>query len=313
MPLTSSSDFDGRDLRRAFGSFATGVTIVTTLDAQGSPCGFTANSFTSVSIDPPLLLVSIAKSAFGCQVFTESSGFAVNILSQDQRELSNRFASAGADKFSGVEWGSAQTGSPILAGSVSWFDCHHHEQVDAGDHILLIGHIDAYENSDLTPLGFCRGAYMSIGLSPQILEMVSTSQELQVGVLVENMDSVLLQTDLDTGEVSLPMADEAGDRLSGNGLLGLLWSAGISIELSLVYSVYEEAGKRNVFYLCEVQSISDVTETRQLHFVDFEHIPWEAIKDTAVSIMLKRFIRERQLGNHAIYVGDHQQGEIFPA
>ena len=102
MSDNQSFQIDGRDLRRAFGNFATGVTIVTTLDADGNPCGFTANSFTSVSIDPPLLLVSIAKTAYGCDVFTASKGFAVNILAHDQRELSNRFASAGTDH----AWGS---------------------------------------------------------------------------------------------------------------------------------------------------------------------------------------------------------------
>ena len=115
--MTISTQIDGRDLRRAFGNFATGVTIVTTLDADGSPCGFTANSFTSVSIDPPLLLVSIAKSAYGCDAFTRSSGFAVNILARDQRELSNRFAAAGTDKFAGLGWQGKASGSPIIEGS----------------------------------------------------------------------------------------------------------------------------------------------------------------------------------------------------
>ena len=119
MTDTNELVFDGRDLRRAFGNFATGVTVVTTLDAAGNPCGFTANSFTSVSIDPPLLLVSIARAAFGCEVFTAARGFAVNILARSQRELSNRFAAAGTDKFANLDWHAAENGSPIIDGVVA--------------------------------------------------------------------------------------------------------------------------------------------------------------------------------------------------
>ncbi len=118
MTDTNEPEFDGRDLRRAFGNFATGVTVVTTLDAEGNPCGFTANSFTSVSIDPPLLLVSIAKTAFGCDVFTASRGFAVNILARGQRELSNRFAAAGTDKFANLEWHARQM---VRRSSTAWW------------------------------------------------------------------------------------------------------------------------------------------------------------------------------------------------
>ncbi|MFT5504339.1 MAG: flavin reductase (DIM6/NTAB) family NADH-FMN oxidoreductase RutF [Gammaproteobacteria bacterium] len=305
--------FVPRELRRAFGSFATGVTIVTTLDENSVACGFTANSFTSVSIEPPLLLVSIAKSAFGCRVFTESNGFAVNILAQEQRELSNRFASSGEDKFAGVGWRSENTGSPVIEDVVAWFDCSHHQQIDAGDHILLVGRVECFDYSSSTPLGFCRGAYMSVGLSPKILDLVSTSQQLQIGAIVEGAGSILLAFDVDSGEVSLPIANETGDRLTGTGLLGLLWTVGISIELSFIYSVYESGDHRNVYYLSELDSISDVTETESLRFVEFDQIPWNLIPDSAISIMLKRFIRERKVGNHAIYVGDHHQGEIFPA
>ncbi len=156
MSGADDNGFDARDLRRAFGNFATGVTIVTTLDSDAKPCGFTANSFTSVSIEPPLLLVSIASSAHGCEIFRGSSGFAVNILAQSQRDLSNRFARAGADKFAGVEWRAAVTGAPILDGVVAWFDCAHFEQVEAGDHVLLIGRVQDYAHATQAPLGFCR-------------------------------------------------------------------------------------------------------------------------------------------------------------
>ncbi len=308
----SEAGFDSRDLRRAFGTFATGITIVTTIDAGGRPCGFTANSFSSVSIEPPLLLVNIAKSAYGCKVFTGSNGFAVNILALDQRDLSNRFAAAGSDKFAGIEWHTAATGSPLLEGVVAWFDCMHHRQVDAGDHVILIGEIRQYSYNTDAPLGFCRGAYISFGLSPQMLQMVSSPGRLRVGALVEADEKILLEQNLETGELRLPVADSVGDLEAGDGLIGKLATAGIEVDLPFIYSAYHDDGVRYVYYLGELRSVGDAHETRQLHFFDFDRIPWDSIKDGAVVTMLERFIREQKLGYYAIYIGDDAEGEIYP-
>jgi len=197
MTASNKTEFDARDLRRAFGNFATGVTIVTTLDADGNACGFTANSFTSVSIEPPLLLVNIAKSAFGCDAFTGSRGFAVNILARDQRDLSNRFAAAGTDKFAHQGWSAAVTGSPIIDDVVAWFDCEHFEQVDAGDHIILLGRVMQYSYNTHAPLGFCRGAYVSFGLTPGMLQLIASPGSLKVSAIIESNGKILLERDPD--------------------------------------------------------------------------------------------------------------------
>lgn len=313
MTDTNELEFDGRDLRRAFGNFATGVTVVTTLDAAGKPCGFTANSFTSVSIDPPLLLVSIARTAFGCEVFTASQGFAVNILARSQRELSNRFAAAGTDKFANLKWQAAAKGSPILDGVVAWFDCSHHEQVDAGDHIILIGRVRQYAYNTDTPLGFCRGAYVSFGLTPKMLQMLSSPGHLQVGAIIESNGKILLEHHPENGSLLLPAADSVGDAASGEGLLGKLASAGIEVDLPFIYAVFHDEAQRFVFYLGELLSISDAIETRQLRFHEFDNITWEEINDPWIISMLERFIREKRLGNYQVYIGDQQHGEYHPA
>ncbi|TIU20123.1 MAG: flavin reductase family protein, partial [Mesorhizobium sp.] len=116
-------DFDSGEFRRALGSFLTGVTIVTTIGLEGEPRGFTANSFTSVSLDPPLVLVCIAHKALGHPVFATSKSFAINILNEGQKAASGIFASKAPDKFASVDWRPGQTGSPILDGSVACFDC----------------------------------------------------------------------------------------------------------------------------------------------------------------------------------------------
>ncbi len=313
MATDKTTEFDGRDLRRAFGNFATGVTIVTTLDANGVPCGFTANSFTSVSIDPPLLLVSIAKAAYGCGVFTAASGFAVNILARDQRELSNRFAAAGADKFDALSWQTRESGSPVIDGVVAWFDCEQFEQVDAGDHIILIGRVLDYAHNTHSPLGFCRGAYVSFGMTPKMLQYLTSPGQLKVGAIIESNGKILLERNPETGQLMLPASGTVGSAESGEGLLGKLASAGIEADLPFIYAAFHDDSQRFVYYLGELVSIREARETRTLRFHEFDNITWEEINDPWIISMLGRFIREKRLGNYQVYVGDQHQGEFHPA
>ncbi len=312
MSARDSSEIDSRDLRRAFGHFATGVTIVTTTDSDGNPVGFTANSFTSVSIDPPLLLVNIATAAHGCPVFTAADGFAVNILAHRQRDLSNRFAAAGSDKFAGVDWHPGPAGAPVLDGVVAWFDCRSFRQVEAGDHIILIGEVQAYDYSADAPLGFCRGAYVSFGLSPQMLQLVSSPGTLNVGAIISDGSSVLLERTVD-GRLRLPVVEAVGDVDDRGSLAGRLASAGFHVELPFIYSAFHDNGTRFVYYLGELRSVDEAEETRELQFYDLDAIPWDSIGDAAIRIMLERFVREQKLGYYAIYIGDAAKGEIFPA
>ena len=313
MADSREAEFDARDLRRAFGNFATGVTIVTTLDKDGVPCGFTANSFTSVSIDPPLLLVSIARAAYGCDIFTAARGFAVNILAQDQRSLSNRFARAGTDKFAEQQWYGAVTGSPIIDKVVAWFDCEHFQQVDAGDHIILIGRVLRYSYNTHAPLGFCRGAYVSFGLTPGMLQLVSSPGHLRVGAIIESEGKILLERNPDSGQLLPPSSDTVGNAGIPGSLLGKLASAGIEVDLPFIYAAYHEHSERFIYYLGELLSLDDAIETRTQHFYEFDHITWEEINDAAIIAMLERFIREKRLGNYSIYIGNRQSGEIHPA
>ena len=313
MIANNEAEFDARDLRRAFGNFATGVTIVTTLDADGNPCGFTANSFTSVSIEPPLLLVNIAKAAFGCDAFTGSSGFAVNILARDQRDLSNRFAAAGTDKFAHLGWSGAVTGAPIIDDVVAWFDCEHFEQVDAGDHIILLGRVMQYSYNTHAPLGFCRGAYVSFGLTPGMLQLIASPGSLKVSAIIESNGKILLERNPENGQLLLPASDLVGDATTRDSLLGKLASAGIEVDLPFIYAAYHENSQRFVYYLGELLSVNDAVETRALRFYEFDNITWEEIGDASIIAMLERFIQEKRLGNFRIYIGDQQQGEMHPA
>ncbi|MFT5219848.1 MAG: flavin reductase (DIM6/NTAB) family NADH-FMN oxidoreductase RutF [Planctomycetota bacterium] len=304
--------FDTRDLRRAFGSFATGVTIVTTVDGDGEALGFTANSFSSVSIEPPLLLVNIAKSAHGLEAFTQSKGFAVNILAHRQRELSNRFATAGADKFADLNWKSAVTGSPLIDDVVAWFDCSHFQQVDAGDHIVLIGEVQQYAHNTHAPLGFCRGAYVSFGLSPQMLQLVSSPGLLKVGAIVESEGRILLERNSATGQLQLPAVDSVDDAAVADNLVNKLASEGIEVELPFIYAAYHDDKARYVYYLGEIRSLVQPSGRKNMQFYAYDCVTWEEINDSAVMTMLERYIHEKRLGNYSTYIGSVAGGEVYP-
>jgi flavin reductase (DIM6/NTAB) family NADH-FMN oxidoreductase RutF len=157
-----TNEIDVKELRRALGCFVTGVTVVTTIAADGEPRGFTANSFTSVSLDPPLVLVCMAKSAGSYDIFRKTSAFAINILQEDQRDISATFASPRPDKFVGLQWTSARTGSPLLPDCSAWLDCDMHKQIDAGDHVILIGRTVDFAHSPRPPLGYYSGNYLDV-------------------------------------------------------------------------------------------------------------------------------------------------------
>ncbi|MBT7777927.1 MAG: flavin reductase family protein [Rhodospirillales bacterium] len=151
---------DTKELRFAFGNFATGITIVTSLDADGEPLGITANSFSSVSLDPPLVLFSVDRGAYSLEAFQISRRFAINILSTDQEDMSNRFAKASVDKWSGVDFETWETGCPILTGSLASFDCRTWQTYDGGDHVIFVGEVEQMSlNTGLEPLLFFRGRY----------------------------------------------------------------------------------------------------------------------------------------------------------
>ena len=151
---------DQRTLRDALGCFATGVTVVTCLDAAGSPFGLTANSFTSVSLDPPLLLVCIAKAAASAEALTEAANFAVNVLQTGQQPASIRFSTRDEDRFGSTPWSCGEGGAPVLKDSLGVFECERFAVYDGGDHHILVGQVvRASFDAGLDPLLYFRGRY----------------------------------------------------------------------------------------------------------------------------------------------------------
>jgi len=151
---------DPRTLRDALGCFATGITVVTAVGPDEHPVGLTANSFTSVSLDPPLLLVCIANSAGSAATLRQAQSFGLNVLQIGQQPVSQRFAGKGEDRFAGTEWIPGETGVPILARSLSAFECRRHAVHEGGDHFILVGQVvRAQFEPRRDPLLYFRGKY----------------------------------------------------------------------------------------------------------------------------------------------------------
>jgi flavin reductase (DIM6/NTAB) family NADH-FMN oxidoreductase RutF/pimeloyl-ACP methyl ester carboxylesterase len=159
-PLTYESGSDSRTLRDALGCFGTGVVIVTTINPDGKPTGLTANSFTSVSLDPPLVLFCVAKTARSLPAFEVSDTFVVNVLHIGQQPDSVRFAKRADDRFQASAWETWDTGAPVLCGSLGSFECVKHAWHDGGDHVIIVGRVQrARFEPHRDPLLFFRGAY----------------------------------------------------------------------------------------------------------------------------------------------------------
>jgi flavin reductase (DIM6/NTAB) family NADH-FMN oxidoreductase RutF len=147
------------DFRRACGCFATGVTIAGVVDAQGTPHGLTVNSFTSVSLDPPLVLVALAHTASVMDAFRDARFFAVNVLAAGQRALSERFARKGHDRFDGLAWHAGETGAPLLPDALAEIECAIRYRFTAGDHDLIVGEMVRALIREGAPLVYFAGRY----------------------------------------------------------------------------------------------------------------------------------------------------------
>lgn len=153
---------DVADLRQSLGKFATGVTVVTCRGDRG-PCGITANSFSSVSLDPPLVLWNIAKVSHSLSAYLEAEYFAINVLGADQRDLSHHFAQSDHTVFNGIEYNSSDHGVPILLGTIACFECRTRQVHECGDHYIIIGEVECFRSNDGEPLLFYSGDYLRHG------------------------------------------------------------------------------------------------------------------------------------------------------
>ena len=304
--MTISPDptvLDPRALRDAFGCFMTGVTVVTALDDQGKPLGFTANSFSSVSLDPPLLLVSIANRSANLEQFRNARGFAVNILSEGQRDISATFAKPSEDRFASVYWRHGPVGSPLIAEVSGWFDCTMEQVIPAGDHTILLGRIGAFEANAHPGLGYYRGAYVTPAATAAQLP---AGPDVVLSAIIQSAGQVLLVDD-GRGGLSVPMTRVGREGVQA-ALSALLETLSVEAEAGSVYAVYEDArlGTQHLALRCPARN----NQCAKGAFVELSPEGVADVTDPALRSMLQRLAEESRMGNYGTYFGTHEQGRV---
>ncbi|MGJ8616444.1 MAG: flavin reductase family protein [Sulfitobacter sp.] len=297
------TSLDTRALRTAFGTFMTGVTVVTAYDQDGATLGFTANSFTSVSLDPPMVLVCLANTSSNYATFINADRFAVNILSENQIDVSNTFARPSEDRFASVEWHKGPHGSPLLADVSAWFDCAMHKTVEAGDHVILIGRVMAFESNTVPGLGYAHGAYVTPSTAVDVLE---PNTNLVVSAMIERDGEILLIDDGHGGLV-LPECVVKNEGASV-ALKKLIASTGLHARPGFIYSVFEDVRRKrqHISFLCQTAEGEPTRGT----FVPIREGAFDDVSDPAILTMLERFASESRIDAYGIYYGDQNSGEV---
>ena len=302
------STLDPRALRTAFGSFMTGVTVVTARSPDGTAVGFAANSFASVSLDPPLLLVCPGKFLSSYDSFSNCSHFAVNVLAEGQEEVSNTFSSFKGDRFAQVAHHLNANGVPLIDGAIAQFSCTTHQSLPAGDHCILIGQVQDYTHTGAPGLGYVGGQYFSLGVERAALD--DTLETAVCGAIIKNTGQVLLEQ---TPQGFRPPQITSTDRgQMRRNLCEDLEARGIKLRLEQAYSVFDDrqSGTHFAYFLATSTS---VPSGDTLQAVPIQDLPGLSYSSAAIAQMMARFALEARTGGFALYLGDAQRGDIHPS
>ncbi|WP_201508905.1 flavin reductase family protein [Psychrobacter alimentarius] len=298
---------DPKMLRNAFGSYMTGVTVITAVSKDGTPVGFTANSFTSVSLDPPLLLVCPAKSLSTFEVFANCDSFVVNILSEDQQAVSNIFASSKEDRFSQIEWHKDEQGNPVIDGALTHFSCKTERNLDAGDHNLLVGEVLNFSNREGHGLGYASGGYFSLALEREAADISTQEKHVCVGVIIEHNGKVIINES--EGKAVLPNTTTDDNTNAVSAIKQFLTDNGIDAQLGAVFSIYENT-KTNTNYIF-YRAIANSAETQGLgEYVAIDDIEKQDFATSAMNSMMARYAAESENGLYGVYVGQEEKGRV---
>lgn len=288
---------DAARLRAAFGRFMTGVTVVTSRCANGTPIGFTANSFTSVSLDPPLLLVCPGQHLSSYGDFQKTSHFAVSILAEGQEAIANRFASSKSDRFGPKDWRDGAADMPLIDGRAAGFVCEVFTRVPAGDHTVLMGRVIAYDMCDAPGLGYGPDGYFE--LSRERRAEAPAPTHTRACVLLDDGARVYL-----TQANDLPMIPVGTDASPLRALEDYLAGQGIAAELGVVYAIYDgDRGGRRIVFRGHVNAAPEGLVAMP---IDAAHAP-----DPALDALLKRFAQEHKTQAFGLYVGSDQTGDVL--
>ncbi len=290
--------FELSELRRAFSRFPTGVTVVTTRGRDGQNYGFTANSFTSVSLTPPLVLICPGQQLSSKTHFDEAEYFAINILAEGQEEISTHFATFKGDRFADMDWVEDAWRSPLIMGAAAQFSCRVYARHDAGDHQILVGEVLDFKSSELRGLGFIGGHYFNLGLERQAA--IQEGKQRFAGVILEANGCVYLP------DGKMPIVPYENDaRLALNEALE---KEGLSAKLGAVYSLYysDDGASHYSIYLSRI----DGDYRHDERFVAVDEIENLQVQNKAQQAILARFCKEYEHRNFGLYIGEESHGKI---
>ena len=301
------------EYRKALGAFATGVTVVVAHTPEGEIRAFTANSFTSVSLDPALVLVCLAKSSSSLEIFRSAEQFSINILSAGQRDLSNAFASRDPEVKKAAA-GRLATGNPAyVPGALAVLVCGRHELVDAGDHVILIGRVRKVLATDGQPLGFFRGGYVDIDAKLRDLEAPGTT--IRLGGLVRRGGQVMLCRRPGSAKWEIPT------RLLGHGerydsvLDSCFEQLGVPVENVAPYSLFQEVGDTatTLIFAAELaeREPTPPADGTEIGWFSQADAPWTLVEGTMQQAMVKRYLREVATGSFGVYYDSPGGGNIM--
>lgn len=310
----NAGDCDRRVFRDMLGSFMTGVTIVAARAADGSTRAFTANSFTSVSLDPPLILVCLAKASLSYDVFSTVPEFSVSILGDSQRELSSVFATRGAAKEDALRSLSVND-SPYVNGALAVMLCSRRELIDAGDHMILLGDVTKFTTGAGLPLGFFKGGYVSLGLVERQLERLSSP--LVVGGLLDVDGQVLLCRRPGSPHWEIPRRAAAQGEPHSKLLEDLFTRLGAPAQSSFLYSLFQELGDRHMTLIFSMESTrADLRQAPEegveIGYFGEADEPWKLVRGAMSEGLLQRFFRERAAGCFGLYYDTSDGGRVSP-
>ena len=298
---------DPRDLRNAFGSFITGVTVVTTVDADGKPYGFTANSFSSVSLDPPLLLVCPSRFLSSFAQFESCAHFAVSVLSEGQEAVSNTFAGSKGDRFAETAWSPDPQGVPIIDGAAAHFSCRSAQVIPAGDHIVLMGEVLAFSRSGERGLGYAAGQYFSLGLERAAAAAPPAGSRAIAGAIIEYEGKVLLE---ETPEcLRPPQLGLEGRSQVREALAEHLAKAGLEVVLGKAYSIFDDRNSGAHYTYFRARALNDATAGIGTYRA-ISTLPELRSTSDAQATMLARYALEYETRRFGLYVGDERGGDI---
>ncbi|MFY0691764.1 MAG: flavin reductase family protein [Paracoccaceae bacterium] len=298
--------FDPRALRRAFGSFMTGVTVVTTRDAAGTPLGFTANSFTSVSLDPPLVLVCPGRFLSSYDAFATCQHFAVNVLAEGQEDVSDTFASFKGDRFAKVAHGFDACGIPLIDGAIAQFSCATEQVHDAGDHCLLIGRVEGFSHSEGAGLGYAGGRYFNLEPGHESGQGTRgpADRRMICGAIIEVSGHVLLE---ETQKGFRPPHIAQSDRTRlRRALESSLTARGLKPSFGAAYSMFDDATTDSAYILATADRLP---RDSRLEAVKIEDLPDLTYTTGPIADMMTRYAQEAPTRDFSLYLGDARLSE----